>query len=325
MKYWGLGNEMDGPWQLGHKPAGEYARFALETAKVMRAVDPSISLIASGSSNYGADWVGWNRTVLQTLRNQIDFIAIHTYIGNRDDDFEKYMAWSQTIDRYIDTTASLIREVRAGRANARPIAIAYDEWNVWYRAGEKDGLEERYNFEDALATSLFFNSFFRHADVVKMANLAQMVNVIAPIMTAKDGLFLQTTYFPFVEYGRQRGNRALDVWLDAPTYTPAANRPPLAYLDVSATFDPKGRRVYLNVLNRSRDRDVATRIENQEGRLTGALAVWQMTNGDLKATNDFGAERVRPATRTETVGVRDGGFTFTFPAHSLTILTMKLE
>ena len=325
VKYWGLGNEMDGPWQLGHKPADEYARVALEAAKAMRGVDDSIRLVASGSSNYGADWVGWNRTVLQALRNQIDYIAIHTYIGNRDDDFEKYMTWSQTIDRYIETTAALIKEAQGGRANARPIAIAYDEWNVWYRAGVKEGLEERYDFEDALAMGLFFNSFFRHADVVKMANLAQMVNVIAPIMTSKDGLFLQPTYFPFVEYGKQRGNRALDVWLSAPTYTPAANRPPLAYLDVSATCDAKGRQVYLNVLNRSKDRDIATRIDSQEGRVASDLAVWQMNHDDLKATNDFGQERVRPVTRTETVAVRDGGFTFTFPAHSLTILRMRLE
>ena len=141
--------------------------------------------MASGSSNYGADWIGWNRTVLQSLRNTVDYIAIHTYINNRENDLERYLGgWQQTVDRYIETTAALIKQVQAG-PNPRPIYIAYDEWNVWYRTGGRERLEEVYNFEDALAMGMFFNSFFRHADVVKMANLAQMVNVIAPIMTNK--------------------------------------------------------------------------------------------------------------------------------------------
>ena len=136
-------------------------------------------IVASGSSNYGADWIGWNRTVLNALRHTVDYIAIHTYINNRADDFERFMAWSQTIDNYIDVTANLIKEAQSRQPNPRPMYIAYDEWNVWYRAFNAQKLEEVYNFEDALAMGLFFNSFFRRADVVKMANIAQMVNVIA--------------------------------------------------------------------------------------------------------------------------------------------------
>ncbi|HXH08148.1 MAG TPA: alpha-L-arabinofuranosidase C-terminal domain-containing protein [Vicinamibacterales bacterium] len=324
VRYWALGNEIDGPWQLGHKSAEEYARLARETAKALRALDPELKLVASGSSHYGGDWIGWNRTVLETLADQIDYIAIHTYIGNREDDFERYMAWSQTIDRYIDTTAALIREVQARRRSPRPIYIAYDEWNVWYRAGVKEGLEEIYTFEDALATALFFNAFFRRADVVKMANLAQLVNVIAPIMTRRDGLFLQPTYFPFVEYGKQRGNLALDVWMTAPTYT-LPNRPPLPYLDVSASYDPRSRTIFLNVLNRSRNRDLPARIVNQEGRLSPEIGVWELNHPDLKATHTFGDDqKVRPVARTARVGIEDGGFTYTFPAHSLTILRLSL-
>ncbi|HKF56319.1 MAG TPA: alpha-L-arabinofuranosidase C-terminal domain-containing protein, partial [Blastocatellia bacterium] len=191
VKYWGLGNEIDGPWQLGYKSADDYAKFALEAGKSMRAVDPSIKLIASGPSNYGADWIGWSRTVLSALRNQIDYISLHTYINNRDNDLEKFLGWSQTIDNYIEVTEGEIKQTRAGRPDARPIYIAYDEWNVWYRAFNREHLEEVYNFEDALAMGMFFNSFFRHANVVKMANLAQLVNVIAPMMTNKQGLFLQ--------------------------------------------------------------------------------------------------------------------------------------
>jgi alpha-L-arabinofuranosidase len=328
VKYWALGNEIDGPWQLGHKNAEEYSKFALETAKAMRAVDPSIKLVASGSSNYGAnaDWIGWNRTVLQTLRNQVDYIAIHTYIANRENDLERYLGgWQLTVDRYIDTTAALINEVRAG-PDPRPIYIAYDEWNVWYRTGNKEKLEEVYNFEDALAMGMFFNAFFRRADVVKMANLAQMVNVIAPIMTSKQGLFLQTTYFPIVEYGKQRGNTALDAWVSAPTYR-IQNRPQeVKYLDVSASYNPATQQVFLNVLNRSTDKDISTAIDSQEGAVDPQVAVWELNHADLKAAHTFGDDKkVRPVTRTVTAKVENGAFSYTFPAHSLTILRMTVK
>jgi alpha-N-arabinofuranosidase len=328
VKYWALGNEIDGPWQLGHKNAEEYSKMALETAKAMRAVDSSIKLVASGSSNYGAnaDWIGWNRTVLQTLRNQADYIAIHTYIANRENDVERYLGgWQLTVDRYIETTAALISEVRAG-PNPRPIHIAYDEWNVWYRTGNREKLEEVYNFEDALAIGMFFNSFFRHADVVKMANLAQMVNVIAPIMTNKQGLFLQTTFFPLAEYAKQRGNTALDVWVSSPTYR-IQNRPQdVTYLDVSASYNPAAKQVFLNVLNRSKDKDIPTTIDNQEGAVDPQAGVWQLNHQDLKATHTFGDDKkVRPVTRTTTLTAQNGALTYTFPAHSLTVLRLTLK
>ena len=325
VKYWALGNEIDGPWQLGHKNAEDYAKFALEAAKAMRSVDRDIKLIACGSSNYGADWIGWNRTVINTLRNTADYIALHTYINNRDNDLEKFLAWSQTIDHYIETTAGLIRQAQSGNPNPRPFYIAYDEWNVWYRTGNREKLEEIYNFEDALAMGMFFNSFFRHADVVKMANLAQMVNVIAPIMTSKQGVFLQPTFFPLVEFSKQRGNQSLNVFVSAPTYK-VGTRPPLRYLDVSTTYNAAEKSVYVNVLNRSRDQNLATRIENQEGALQSEVGVWELNHPDLKATHTFGDDKkVRPVTRTVAARIENNGFTYTFPAHSLTILRLRVK
>ncbi len=325
VKYWALGNEIDGPWQLGNKSAEEYSKFALEAAKAMRLVDRDIKLVASGSSNYGADWIAWNRTVLNTLRNTADYIAIHTYINNRDNDFERYLAWSQTIDHYIETTANLIRMAQAGQPNPRPLYVAYDEWNVWYRTGNREKLEEVYNFEDALAIGMFFNSFFRHADVVKMANLAQMVNVIAPIMANKQGLFLQTTYFPLAEFSKQRGNVALDAFVSAPTYKPG-NRRELRYLDVSTSYNAADKTLFVNVLNRSKDKDLATRIDNSEGQLASTVGVWELNHSDLKATHTYGDDKkVRPVTRSFEAKLENNGFTYTFPAHSLTILRLKLK
>ncbi|MGA2771298.1 MAG: alpha-L-arabinofuranosidase C-terminal domain-containing protein [Bryobacteraceae bacterium] len=323
--YWGLGNEIDGPWQLGHKNAEDYAKFALEAAKAMRLVDNSIKLVASGSSNFGADWIGWNRTVVTALRDQIDYVSLHTYIGNRENDLDKFLGQSQqNVDRYIETTAAAIRDAQAGQPRPRPIYIAYDEWNVWYRVHNEGHLEEIYNFEDALAMGMFFNSFFRHADVVKMANLAQMVNVIAPIMTNKQGLFLQPTYFPIVEYGKQRGNWALNAWVGAPYYF--LNGQPVQYLDVSITCSPKDHSVYVNVLNRSKSQDLRTRIENQEGTLTKTVEVWQLNHPDLKATHTFGDDKkVVPTTSQFTATLERNGFVYTFPAHSLTILKLRVE
>ncbi|MCL6545759.1 MAG: alpha-N-arabinofuranosidase, partial [Bryobacteraceae bacterium] len=135
VKYWGLGNELDGPWQLGHKNAEDYAKFALEAAKGMRWMDPSIKLIAAGSSNFrpGADWIGWNRTVLDKLKEHIDYISLHTYIRNDDNNFERFLgASAQDIDHYIQVVKGQIRAAQSGMVNPRPIYIAYDEWNVWY-------------------------------------------------------------------------------------------------------------------------------------------------------------------------------------------------
>lgn len=334
VKYWGLGNEIDGPWQLGHKNAEDYSKFALEAAKAMRRADPSIRLIASGSSNFrrGADWVGWNRTVLQQLRGEIDYISLHTYIGNRENNFEKFLAASRDIDERIEVVEGLIRAARAGLAEARPIYIAFDEWNVWYRmTGSSEfeigrtGVEEIYNFEDALAMGMFLNCFIRHAHVVKMANLAQLVNVIAPIFTSPNGLFLQTIYFPLAEYAKQQGNLALDVLVRSPEYKPDAGRP-VGYLDVSATYNPKTRQIYLNVLNRSEKLDIETRISNVEGRLAPAVNVWELYHSDLKVTHGFGSDdKVRPVTKTIQAVLAGNGFSYKFPKHSLTILTLSLQ
>ena len=334
VKYWGLGNEIDGPWQLGHKNAEDYAKFALEAAKAMRRADPSIRLIASGSSNFGrgADWIGWNRTVLQQLRAEIDYISLHTYIGNRENNFERFLAASRDIDERIEVVEGLIRAARSGLPGARAIYIAFDEWNVWYRMTGRSEfeigrtrLEEIYNFEDALAMGMFLNSFIRHAHIVKMANLAQLVNVIAPIFTNSSGLFLQTIYFPLAEYAKQRGNLALDVLVKSPEYKPDTGRP-LGYLDVSATYNPKAGQIFLNVLNRSEKLDMAARISNVEGRLAGAVRVWELYHPDLKASHSFGADdKVRPVIRTVQVALSGNGFMYTFPRHSLTILGLNVQ
>ena len=336
VKIWGLGNEIDGPWQLGHKNVEDYTKFALEAAKAMRRADESIKLIASGSSNFGpnADWIAWNRAVLEKLRDEIDYISLHTYIGNEANDFEGFLSNGADLDHRIEVVAGLIKAAQSGRAKQHPIYIAYDEWNVWYRARSsnsefatgKTRLEEIYNYEDALAMGMFFNSFFRHADVVKMANLAQIVNVIAPIFTNKEGLFLQPIYFPIAEYGKQRGNMALDALVSSPMLKAVAGRPALKALDVSVTYNKDRSEIYVNVLNRSKSDDVSARVENVESKLNSSVDVWEMNQTDFKATHTFGNDKkVAPKTRTFGAKIERNGFDYNFPAHSLTILKLKTQ
>ncbi len=220
--------------------------------------------------------------MLDRLKDEVDYISLHTYIGNPDSNFEKFLgANALDIEYRIQVVAGQIKAAQNGQRTPRPIYIAFDEWNTWYRARTgttefeiaKTGLEEHYNFEDALATSMFLNAFVRHADIVKMANLAQLVNVIAPIFTNKQGLYLQTIYWPLVEYGKQRNNLSLDLQTISPTYR-IAGRPPVGYLDVSSTYSAKDRAIYLNVLNRSEKLDLATKIDNISGQIGAEAAVW---------------------------------------------------
>jgi alpha-N-arabinofuranosidase len=147
---------------------------------------------------------------------------------------------------------------------------------------------------------------------------------IAPIFTNKQGLFLQTIYFPLAEYARQRGNQSLDVWVQSPEYKPDGGRA-LSYLDVSSTYDAKTRRVFLNVLNRSEKQDLAAQISSVSGGV-GSGSVWELNHTDLKATHTFGSDKgVRPVTRTLHAAAKDNGFGYTFPKHSLTILTLQMN
>ncbi|GAI56019.1 unnamed protein product, partial [marine sediment metagenome] len=188
------GNEVDGPWQIGHKTPQEYARAFTEFGKVMRWVDPDIKLIASAVSLWSGDWVERGQLLMEQAGDLIDYMALHWYVGNPQNDFAAYMTLSEFFEERLSAYEGLIQAVRLDRGIKRPISIAVDEWNVWYRTHpeyggtpEQNKLEEIYNLEDALVVAMHFNAFIRHACSVRMANIAQIVNVIAPIFTRRDG------------------------------------------------------------------------------------------------------------------------------------------
>ncbi len=342
IQYWSLGNEMDGPWQMGHMNAEDYCNKAREAAKLMVRTSPGIKLIAAGSSNYreGADPDHWNQTVLQELRDVIDYIAIHMYVGNPDSNYYNFLSTPLVLEQRTKILKGMIDLAmqKANRPNRDPIYIAWDEYNVWYRARRgtsargKNALEERYNLEDALVIAGFLNAFVRNADVVKMANMAQLVNVIAPIFTNEKAMFRQTIYYPLQLFANYVQGTSLEVFVDCKTYDTekfflglgetTTQQKKVPYLDVSATYN--NGELILCVLNRSKDEAITTDIVSQNGPFTGQFSVKEVNGPDIKSGNDFTKENVKTIVKNP-VSVSGNKFTYSFPPHSFTLLTGKLQ
>jgi len=323
--YWGLGNEMDGPWQMGHRSADDYGKFALEAAKLMKWTDPNVKLIAAGSSNFGAgsDWTGWNRTVMEYLKNHADYLSLHMYVGNPQNDYGDFLASSVELSQRIQTAAGIIDAALSG-VRGRQVYIAWDEWNVWYRArgGQERGrriLEEQYNLEDALVVATFLNAFVNHAHAVKMANLAQLVNVIAPIFTSESGLYLQTIYYPLQLFASHTKGKALELFVDTPKYK-SRRFDDIPYLDASASFDNGS--VAINAVNRHRDQPIEVDFEVEDKQFSGPVEVTEVNGPDIKSENNFNASPVKPVART---AMADGKkLRYRFPPHSYTQLRGKV-
>ena len=327
VKLWGLGNEMDGPWQMGHRSADDYGKFALEAAKLMRWTDPSIKLVAAGSSHYaqGIDWIGWNRITLEHLKNHIDYLAVHLYVGNRENNYYEFLASSRDLDNRTKTTEGVINAAVSDMPNPRKIYIAWDEYNVWYRARgpQQRGrriLEERYNLEDALVIATFLNSFINHAHIVKIANMAQLVNVIAPIFTNEKQMFLQTIYYPLQLIASNSKGKALSLFVDSPKYD-SRRFGEVPYLDTSAALD--GNTLVLNVVNRHRDQTLETEFELQDKQFAGPVEVSEVNGPDIKSENDFGKTTVQSESKSATAEGKK--LRYRFPAHSYTMMKAKLS
>jgi alpha-N-arabinofuranosidase len=325
--YWGLGNEMDGPWQMGHRSAEDYGKFALEAAKLMKWTDPNIKLIAAGASNFGqgVDWVSWNRTVLEYLRNHADYLAIHMYVGNQAGNFGDFLASSVDLDQRIKVTEGVIDGALAGQTPRRKIYIAWDEWNVWYRArgNAQRGrriLEERYNLEDALVVATFLNSFINHAHIIKMANMAQLVNVIAPIFTNDRGLFLQTIYHPLALFAANSKGKALELFIDSPRYK-ATRFDDVPYIDASAALD--NGTLVMNVVSRHLDQPIDVEFETEDKQFAGPVSISEVNGPDIKSENDFDKTTVKTVERSATADGRT--LRYRVPPHSYTMLKAKLS
>lgn len=322
VKYWFLGNEPD-MWAIGHMERADYCRKALEIAKVMNWMDPSIQVIAAGAASWQNDWgVPWDYAVTEHLCESIHGLSLHLYFENKADNFLAYMASAELMDQRIEASASAINAARAARKCAKPIYIAMDEWGVWYRTWFEDKLEERYNLEDALAIALGMNSLINHADVVKMANLAQLVNVIAPMITEGDRLLIQSIFHPLALYAAANSGIALETRIDGEafpleglTWTPL--RPfTSSYVHASATLD--GTKLTLNLVNRHPSEPQAVEIRADGASLRGQLTGSRVVGDGAKAENTLDNPH---AVRTESLTPIDasGRVTLILPPMSVSV------
>lgn len=327
VKYWGIGNEVDGHWQIGYKTPEEYARAFTEFGKVMKLVDPSIKLIASAVSDWKGAFAERTRLLLEQAGDLIDYLSIHWYVGNTTNDFQTYMAVSELLEERLSAFESLVKSIAFERQLKRPIYIAVDEWNVWYRTfpsemHEKTKLEEIYNLEDALVTAVQLNAFIRHSNMVKMANIAQIVNVIAPILTRPDGLVLQTIFYPFELYSRTCGSKTLDVWQDGDTFSTSAYKD-VPTLDATATLDEQRKQLVLYVVNRNLKQTMEAEISLIGGAFKNTAKVYIVNGPDIKAENTIKSPNTVHTKETE-VPVQRNVLKYVFEPHSVTALVFDI-
>jgi len=339
VEHWCLGNEMDGPWQIGHMSATEYGMKAADAARQMRYVDHDIKLIACGSSGpFMRTYLEWDREVLEQCYDYVDGLSLHRYFGNweRDSDgkTEKYVALNVSMERQIAETVAVCDLVRGHKRSPKKLWLSFDEWNVWYRTtggDDVDGhrkeaphlLEEIYNLEDALLVGGLVNALLRNADRVKLACLAQLVNVIAPIMTNADGLFRQTIYYPYSWALQFARGAALSLLVESPTYE-VEGLDQVGYLDVAGSLNHDDGKLSLFILNRDLKNPRSLEVVWEDSAPAKVLSGSLLTGDDLKAANSFATPR-RVEPRSFTAPAASGGRTkFEIPARSYAVVQWSL-
>ncbi len=309
IKLWCLGNEMDGPWQMCHKTAVEYGRVANEAAKMMKWVDKSIEVVACGSSAHNMPTYGtWEYQMLTECYENVDYVSLHRYYGNPTNDTPGFLARSMDLDEFISEVISICDAVGGTKHSSKKLNLSFDEWNVWYHSNEQDKeikkrdrwgkalplLEDIYNFEDALLCGSILITFLHHADRIKVACLAQLVNVIAPIMTrVGGGAWAQTIYYPLLHaslYGRGTALRPLT---ESPVYD-CEDYEGVPVMDAAAVRGEDGG-VTIFAVNRDMSDDV---LLNCDLRAFGDLKVKEhivLHHDDVKAVNtEADPDNVKP-------------------------------
>ena len=327
---WGLGNELDGPWQAAHVSADVYARRAFQASFLMKQMDPRIETVAAGSSGRGMPtYLEWDRVVLEMCWDTIDFISAHRYSENPNDDPDWYLAEGVEIDRVLADYAGAIDYVRGRLRSNKRVYLAFDEWNVWYRARHAEHtrggwssapplLEETYNLEDALVCAQYLTAFLRRADLVKVACVAQIVNAIALVMTRPDGHWLQTIYHPFALFSQNARGISLAPRATAPTIRAGA-RGDVPVLDAAASFDPQDGALCVFLVNRSRQSPLSVEVRLDDRSFGNEAACSVLGGGDLKAENTWAApQRVSP--RVSPVERSDRGLVVEVPAPGLAVV-----
>ena len=337
VRMWCLGNEMDGPWQLGHRSADDYGKLASQAAKGMRQLDPSIELVVCGSSGASMPTFGeWERVVLGHTYDDVDYISLHAYYQERNGDLDSFLASSTDMDHFIESVVTTADHVKAVRGSDKTINLSFDEWNVWYidrweGVDKIEGignwpvaprlLEDVYSVADAVVFGSLMISLLKHADRVTSASLAQLVNVIAPIMTEPGGpAWRQTTFFPFSITSRLARGNALRLPIQSPTHTTALyGEVPL--VDAVATHDPEAGRTAAFLVNRSLTETVTVTAEIRALGEVGILESHLLTDEDVNAKNTL-EDRERVAPTEARVSIADGVLSVELPPVSWTAVAL---
>lgn len=306
VKTWCLGNEMDGPWQIGAKTPQEYGRLAAETAKAMKWVDESIELVVAGSSWFGMPTFGeWELTVLDHAYEHVDYLSLHIYFGNEKNDLPNFLAKSLEMDGFIKGVIAMCDAVKAKKHSDKTINLSFDEWNVWYHSKEADAksepwqisppiLQDDYNFEDALVVGCLLITLLKNSNRVKIACMAQLVNVIAPIRTEKDGeAWRQTTFYPFSQASNFGRGTVLQSAIESPTYESTGFKE-VPYIESVLIHNEEKNEVVIFAVNRSLDEELEFEAELQGFELKNLVEFSEMAGYDIKARNEVGSEMVKP-------------------------------
>jgi len=335
---WCLGNEMDGPWQIGHMSATEYGLKAADAARQMHYVDSSLKLIACGSSGpFMPTYLEWDREVLEQCYDYVDGLSLHRYFDNTETtggDSAKFLAMNLTMDRQIAETVAVCDLVRGHKRSPKQLWLSFDEWNVWYRERRGDAvdgkkteaphlLEEIYNLEDALLVGGLLNTLIRNSNRVKLACLAQLINVIAPIMTNANGLFRQTIYYPYSWALQFARGAALNVLVESSTYD-VKGLDQVPHLDVAGSHNAADGSVALFILNRDLQKAHDVEIVWEDQAPTRVLTTTVLTGDDLKAVNSFQSpQKVAPQSFAKPT-TTNGRTKFEVPARSYTMVQWSL-
>ena len=344
IRLWCLGNEMDGPWQTGHKTAHEYGRLAAETARAMRSIDPRLELVACGSSNSKMPTFGsWERTVLEHTYDQVDYISLHAYYEETEGDAGSFLASALDTDHFIESVVATADAVRAKGRHSKRINLSFDEWNVWYNTAhhasepsrvDREGwidaprlIEDEYSVTDAVVVGTLLNSLLRHGDRVTVAAQAQLVNVIAPIRSEAGGpAWRQTIFHPFARMAALARGRILRLAVTSEEY-PTARFGDVPVVDASGTWDDESGLLTLFLANRSLDApaDVETALRGLDaGRVVRAEVLTTGEGQDRHTVNTRQApDRVAMTTLTD-VQVGDGTLRVRLPALSWAVIQLEV-
>jgi alpha-L-arabinofuranosidase len=323
VRYWGLGNEMYADWQVGALTAEEYVREATRWARAIRRLDPEAKLVSCGMNG----WSSWDGMVIDGMAALVDFHSIHIYTGS--DDYWTNVLQPHQAERAIACAAALLQRAAYRQKLADPPRIVYDEWNVWFRR-MTGALEERFTFADALAVGTYLNIFVRNCRWVRMANLAQLVNAIAPVVTTSDAAVVQPIYYPVLLHARAALDVAVDVHVDGATVSPelppdasrwphrVADLAPFTLVDAAATVSANNQRVAVTLVNRGYDPEIAE-VRLRDFSFDGAATIRTVTaggDGEPRVLPDVATAHLEEGSET----VKDGTVVLTLPPQSFTVI-----